>query len=48
MRLRRQVSGVPLLRKAGLRKWGDEADYKRYLAEVPLLLPSLFSSFVPR
>ena len=43
-----QVSGVPLLRKANLRKWGAEAEYIRYLKTVPLLVPSLFSSFAPR
>jgi len=34
-----QVSGVPLLRKANMRKWGQDPAYLKYLAETPLLFP---------
>mmetsp|Transcript_21133 Transcript_21133/g.37270 ORF Transcript_21133/g.37270 Transcript_21133/m.37270 type:complete len:143 (+) Transcript_21133:2-430(+) len=34
-----RVSGVPLLRKAGLKKWGHLPTYQEYLRRTPLLLP---------
>merc|ERR1711865_445663 len=34
-----QVSGVPLLRQANLKKWGTDAAYQKYLSETPLLWP---------
>jgi len=34
-----KVSGVPLLRKANMRKWGNDPAYLKYLAETPMLIP---------
>ena len=34
-----QVSGVPALERRGLKRWGDDPDYKRYVASVPVLIP---------
>ena len=34
-----RLSGVPLLEKAGLKRWGDDPRYKRYLGTVPELVP---------
>ena len=34
-----RVSGIPLLRAKAQKKWGDEADYQRYIAATPLLIP---------
>eukprot|EP00931_Biecheleriopsis_adriatica_P009121 TRINITY_DN110225_c0_g1_i1.p1 TRINITY_DN110225_c0_g1~~TRINITY_DN110225_c0_g1_i1.p1 ORF type:complete len:289 (+),score=52.73 TRINITY_DN110225_c0_g1_i1:46-867(+) len=34
-----RVSGVPLLRKAGLKRWGHLPEYQDYLKRTPLLLP---------
>lgn len=36
-------SGIPLLEARGKAKWGDDPAYARHLAEVPRLLPRLFS-----
>ena len=35
------LSGVPLLKRAGEKKWGSEPAYRRYIAETPLLIPWL-------
>jgi steroid 5-alpha reductase family enzyme len=35
------VSGVPLVEKAGLKKWGADPAYQAYLRRTPLLLPDL-------
>lgn len=37
-----KVSGVPLLQKAGLKKWGDNPDYMAYRENTPKLIPKLF------
>ena len=37
-----KVSGVPLVEKAGEKKWGDEPDYRQYMATTPMLLPRLW------
>ena len=34
-----KVSGVPLLKKRGQEKWGDNPEYAAYLARTRLLLP---------
>jgi len=34
-----KVSGIPLLEKAGLRKWGKLAEYRKYLEQTPVLVP---------
>ena len=36
-----RVSGIPLLEASGLARWGGEAEYQRYLREVPSLVPFL-------
>lgn len=34
-----RVSGIPLLEARGKRTWGDDADYRDYLARTPVLVP---------
>jgi len=34
-----KLSGIPLLEQAGLKKWGHLAEYKKYLEDVPVLIP---------
>lgn len=34
-----RVSGVPLLRRAGLKRWGHLPEYQEYLKKTPLLIP---------
>lgn len=34
-----RVSGVPLLEARGKRNWGDDPDYRDYLARTPVLVP---------
>ena len=34
-----KVSGVPLLEARGDERWGDDPDYQRYRATVPVLIP---------
>jgi len=34
-----RVSGVPLLEKSGLKRWGHLPEYKQYLENVPVLFP---------
>ena len=34
-----KVSGIPLLQKKGLQKWGDDPAYQAYLANTSLLVP---------
>lgn len=34
-----RISGIPLLARRGLKKWGDDPDYQRYLANTSLLIP---------
>jgi len=36
-----KVSGIPLLEKAGMKKWGEDPAYLRYLANTPSLVPRL-------
>lgn len=33
-----KVSGVPMLERRGMKKWGDEATYQSYCAAVPVLI----------
>lgn len=37
-----KVSGIPMLQKAGLKKWGDNPDYMAYREATPKLIPKLF------
>jgi len=37
-----KVSGIPMLQKAGLKKWGDNPDYMTYRENTPKLIPKLF------
>ena len=34
-----RISGVPLLEKRSLKKWGDDPDYQAYLQNTPVLVP---------
>ena len=34
-----RISGVPLLERRGKKRWGDEPDYQRYIADTPVLFP---------
>lgn len=34
-----KLSGIPLLEKAGLKKWGTLPEYQKYLQDVPSLVP---------
>ncbi len=34
-----RLSGVPLLEKDAEKKWGKSAEYKKYVAETPVLVP---------
>ena len=33
------ILGIPLLEKAGMKKWGSLPEYKKYLEDVPVLIP---------
>ena len=34
-----RISGVPLLERRGMKRWGDEPDYREYVATTPVLIP---------
>ena len=34
-----KISGIPLLEKSGMKKWGHLAEYKAYLRNTPNLVP---------
>ena len=34
-----KISGLPALERRGLKRWGDDPKYQKYLAEVPVLVP---------
>lgn len=34
-----RMSGIPLLEKAGMKKWGHEKAYLDYVAKTPSLVP---------
>ena len=36
-----KISGVPILDRRGLEKWGDQPEYHKYREETPTLLPRL-------
>ena len=36
-----KISGVPILDRRGLEKWGDQPEYHKYREETPTLLPGL-------
>ena len=40
------VSGVPLVEKAGMKKWGKDQKYLEYVQTTPLLLPKAFLGLV--
>jgi len=33
-----RISGVPLLERRGLKRWGDDPEYQTYLATTPVLM----------
>lgn len=33
-----RVSGVPLIERRGLKRWGDDPEYQAYLAKTPVLM----------
>ena len=37
-----RVSGVPMLEKAGLDRWGSDPQYLKYLQNTPILVPKIF------
>ena len=37
-----KISGVPLLRKSGDERWGDDPEYQAYRKNTPTLIPRLF------
>ena len=37
-----KISGVPLLRKSGDERWGDDPEYQDYRKNTPTLIPRLF------
>ena len=45
MHMSLQVSGIPMLERSGKRRWGDNPDYVKYLAETPALIPALSKLF---
>ena len=34
-----RISGVPMLERRGMKRWGDDPDYRRYLESTPVLIP---------
>jgi len=34
-----KLSGIPLLEKQGLKKWGNLPEYQKYLEDVPVIVP---------
>jgi len=38
-----KLSGIPLLEAAGKKKWGEDPEYQRYLANTPSLIPFIKS-----
>jgi steroid 5-alpha reductase family enzyme len=34
-----KVSGIPTLAKKAKHRWGDDADYQKYLSNTSLLIP---------
>ncbi len=34
-----RISGLPMLERRGLKRWGDDPEYQAYLASVPVLVP---------
>ena len=36
-----QISGIPMLEKKGLQKWGKDAAYQHYIARTPKLFPRI-------
>jgi len=37
-----KVSGIPLLQKSGMERWGDDPNYLTYRNQTPVLIPKLF------
>ena len=35
-----KISGVNLQMQQGLERWGEDPDYREYLANTPMLIPS--------
>ena len=36
-----KVSGIPMLEKIGMERWGSDAEYLKYLRTVPMLIPRI-------
>ena len=34
-----RISGIPMLERRGAKRWGDDADYRAYVADTPVLVP---------
>ena len=34
-----RISGIPMLERRGLKRWGDEPAYQQYVERVPVLVP---------
>ena len=34
-----KISGIPMLEKAGMKKWGHLTEYQNYLKNTPSLVP---------
>ena len=39
-----QVSGIPMLEKDAQARWGDDAEYQRYVKQTPVLVPGLIKA----
>jgi len=37
-----KVSGIPMLEKSGLKRWGTDPAYQQYLKNTPVLIPFLY------
>ncbi|XP_071820265.1 uncharacterized protein [Apostichopus japonicus] len=37
-----RVSGIPLLERGGMKRWGSDPNYLEYIKNVPVLFPSLW------
>ncbi|XP_067943596.1 kelch domain-containing protein 3-like [Watersipora subatra] len=40
-----KVSGIPMLERSGMKRWGKDPNYLKYIAETPALIPSLLKLF---
>lgn len=42
-----KVSGVPMVEKAGEKKWGQDPEYIKYMKETPCIIPKLSATEAP-